>query len=210
MKNKEMEEKNRKRVELAKNFSLKLKDKLSSSGMSQSNFFEEVYKLIDPNADYIDIFDHGTRAKKNLSRNSEVSALYLFFYENKYEKFSVINEHCRNAAYELYVEISTRISSTKLPEGLGCDSAALDSVYSLFNSWRIICKQHGVNGIVFLDHSKVFFNEIIRPFTTKWHNNLPSSGLNSDFRSELLEVQKSTEVYIAKLLIDFKSYPQTS
>lgn len=42
----------------------------------------------------------------------------------------------RNAAWELYVELATRISTQPLPAGLGGDSKALASHFSLFLSTR--------------------------------------------------------------------------
>jgi len=49
----------------------------------------------------------------------------------------------RNTAWELYVELATRISTQPLPADQGVDRQALASLYSLFQTTREIMKRHG-------------------------------------------------------------------
>ena len=51
--------------------------------------------------------------------------------------------HDKDAAWELYVEMLTRIVTQPLPYNVGDDRTALDSVYALFPITREILRTHG-------------------------------------------------------------------
>ena len=96
----------------------------------------------------------------------------------------------RNAAWELYVELATRISTQPLPSGLGADAKALVSLYSLFQTTRDIMKRHGPGAIHFTRIGIAVLNRVLRPFLTRWHGvinaeNKPSSATQDEFRKQL-------------------------
>jgi hypothetical protein len=80
----------------------------------------------------------------------------------------------RKCAWELYVELVTRVSVQRLSADQGSMREALSSLYSLFASARNILRQagpdvakagvHSVGGIAIR-----VLNEGLRPFLSKWH-----------------------------------------
>lgn len=100
----------------------------------------------------------------------------------------------KDAAWELYIELLTRISTQRLEPEHGDEKTALDSIYSLFGLTRSIIKNHGRDCIEFTKIAIVVLNQIIRPFTAKWHK-LSLEGAFQDgtkclqFRVELANLQ---------------------
>lgn len=117
-----------------------------------------------------------------------------------------IGQPDRDAAWDLYVELVTRITTQPLPERDGVEKAALDSVYALFPLTRETIKTHGRHCREFSRLAIVILNQKIRPFTAKWHR-LSEEGAFSDaesckaFRSELQTLQELLRSY-TKLLAD--------
>ncbi|MGZ4864973.1 MAG: hypothetical protein ACXV7G_11005 [Halobacteriota archaeon] len=87
------------------------------------------------------------------------------------------DEREREAAWEMYVELATRIAVVELKpdEGLLCE--ALDSFYSLFQTTREILKKYspsvarpkGKDAISFGHIAVAVLNQVIRPVLAKWH-----------------------------------------
>jgi hypothetical protein len=75
----------------------------------------------------------------------------------------------RDAAWELYIEMLTRITTQPLPREHGDEATALQSVYALFGLTRDIIKRHGRDCQKFTMLAVVVLNQIVRPFTAKWH-----------------------------------------
>ncbi len=112
----------------------------------------------------------------------------------------------RAAAWELYIELLTRIATQPLPAKHGDEAAALQSVYSLFPLSREIIKRHGRDCAEFAKIAIVVLNQIIRPFTAKWHRAaqrgaFDDSNQRQAFRSELAKLQEKLRVY-ARMLAD--------
>lgn len=110
------------------------------------------------------------------------------------------------AAWEMYVELITRVTTQKLLEDDGDEKTALDSIYSLFGVTRDILKRHGINGQSFAKITIIVLNQIIRPFTAKWHrinikNGFKEKSICKDFRKEL-ELLRGELVKYSKLLAD--------
>lgn len=82
----------------------------------------------------------------------------------------------RNAAWELYVELVTRIAVQSLSTETGTMREALNSLYSLFGSTREILRKSGP--AVGASHDSVggiaiaVLNNGLRPFLSKWHPQL--------------------------------------
>lgn len=126
----------------------------------------------------------------------------------------------RKAAWELYVELITRVSIVELEEDEGISREALTSLYSLFPTTREILKKYGPSlalpkgkhNISLGYVSTLILNQVIRPLLVEWHpmfesyeNKIESkkSGFeheqnwqfNASFRSDLKKVQESLKEY---------------
>lgn len=103
-------------------------------------------------------------------------------------------EKDREAAWELYVEMLTRIVTQPLPAEHGDEKTALESVYALFGITREILRRKGRECIQFSKIAVLVLNQIVRPFTAKWHR-LSLAGAFEDenrrreFREELAALQ---------------------
>lgn len=112
----------------------------------------------------------------------------------------------KKAAWEMYVELLTRITTQPLSLEDGDEDTALKSIYNLFTITREILKKYGAGSITFAKIAIIILNQIIRPFTSKWHK-LSLNGAFSDknicieFRKELEELREKLMVY-ARLLSD--------
>jgi hypothetical protein len=87
------------------------------------------------------------------------------------------NDAERQAAWELYIELITRIAVVPLPAGQGLLSEALSSLYSLFATTRDILRRHGPSiaepkrdaqpNFGYL--AVAMLNIAIRPLLARWH-----------------------------------------
>lgn len=104
------------------------------------------------------------------------------------------NEKDKQCAWELYVELLTSIATQPLEKNHGDELAALKNIYSLFQTTRDILKTDGRQCKEFTKISIVVLNQVVRPFTAKWHKYTISCELSSElrqeFRLELIELQK--------------------
>ena len=120
-----------------------------------------------------------------------------------------ITNVARKAAWELYVEMLTRIVTQPLPSEDGDDQTALDSVYSLFPTTREILRRYGPQAVEFSKIAVPVLNQQVRPFTAKWHR-LSRQGAFDDearrreFRAELRDLQAKLRGY-NRMLADVAS-----
>ena len=101
----------------------------------------------------------------------------------------------RDAAWELYIEMLTRIVTQPLPAESGDEKTALDSIHALFALTREILRRHGRGTIQFTKVAIPVLNQIVRPFTAKWHKQSLAGAFDDDdkrqeFRRELASLQK--------------------
>jgi len=126
----------------------------------------------------------------------------LPFLEAEWE----VQEKDKDAAWELYVELLTRIATQPLPTERGDEQTALESIHTLFSLTRSTIKNHGRDCINFTKIAVVVLNQIVRPFTAKWHR-LSVAGAFKDtekcqeFRKELEALQVNLRQY-TKMLAD--------
>lgn len=116
----------------------------------------------------------------------------------------VFNAADEKAAWEMYVELLTRIATQPLEDNTGNEQAALESIYSLFSITRGILKDNGRSCIQFTKIAIIVLNQVIRPFTTKWHilsmqNAFDSPVQCQAFRSELKDLQNELQKYTSML-----------
>lgn len=108
------------------------------------------------------------------------------------------------AAWELYIELLTRITTQKLDDNHGDEKTALTSIFSIFAITRDVMKNNGRHCIEFTKIAIVVLNQVVRPFTAKWHG-LSVNGAFDDpgqckqFRSELVEIQRVLRIYTRML-----------
>jgi len=86
----------------------------------------------------------------------------------------------------------------------GDDQATLTSIYNIFPLTRGIIKSHGRDSVEFNKIAIIVLNQIIRPFTAKWHrlsveNSFGDENSCLQFRSELSELQEKIRVYTRML-----------
>lgn len=115
----------------------------------------------------------------------------------------------KNAAWELYIEMLTRIATQYLEPEEGDEATALESIHKLFELTRNIIKTYGRECFEFTKIAIVVLNQIIRPFTAKWHRELISGSFADAeecklFRTDLEVLQKELRKY-TKMLADMAS-----
>lgn len=80
-----------------------------------------------------------------------------------------LTDRNKEAAWAMYVQMLTRITTQPLPDEDGDEQTALDSVYSLFATTRDILTECGREAPEFSKLAVLILNQKIRPFTAKWH-----------------------------------------
>lgn len=128
----------------------------------------------------------------------------------------VPDEVQQKAAWELYVELTTRIAVQPLNPDEGMLREALSSLYSLFGATREILRRAGPSvakgqnsfGPMAID----VLNKGLRPFLVKWHpallayeqkkpNDIDARdyqnnwALSAEFRKELTQIQEQMVIY---------------
>lgn len=112
----------------------------------------------------------------------------------------------KDAAWDLYVEMITRTTTQAFVKEEGNAKAALDSIYSIFGLTRSLLKEHGRDCRGFAKVSIPILNQMIRPFTSKWHQYSLDGTLEypenyESFMLELRSLQKDLGKYV-NLLAD--------
>ena len=110
----------------------------------------------------------------------------------------------KDAAWELYIEMLTRIVTQPLPSEAGDEKTALDSVYALFAITREILRRHGRGTIEFSKFAIPVLNQVVRPFTAKWHKESLAGAFKQqdkrkEFREELEILQSELRNYNSML-----------
>jgi hypothetical protein len=112
----------------------------------------------------------------------------------------------RAAAWELYIELLTRITTQDLAPDDGDEQTALASIHSLFPISRETIKRHGRFATEFTKIAIVVLNQLVRPFTAKWHRLSLQKAFEdparcAEFRQELATLQSKLRIY-TKMLSD--------
>jgi hypothetical protein len=114
------------------------------------------------------------------------------------------NDGDKNASWELYVELITRVSTQYMMPEHGDEETALKSVSRLFELTRETIKRNGRHCGEFTKIAVTILNQIVRPFTTKWHRLSIDGAFAHDvqralFRVELEELQSTLRAYTRML-----------
>ena len=110
----------------------------------------------------------------------------------------------RKAAWDLYIELLTRIATQPLPEDDGDEASALDSVHQLFGLTRDALRRHGPGCLEFAKIAVLMLNQVLRPFTAHWHREALAGGFHDSarrarFRRDLAQVQERLRTYTRML-----------
>jgi len=108
------------------------------------------------------------------------------------------------AAWELYIELLTRITTQQLQVEHGDEQTALTSIHSIFGITRDVMKNNGRHCIEFTKIAVVVLNQVVRPFTGKWHGLSVKGAFDdpekcSEFRMELEQLQTVLRIYTQML-----------
>jgi len=100
-----------------------------------------------------------------------------------------------------------QITTQPLADDSGDEESALTSIYSLFGITREILKTKGRKASNFSKVAIVVLNQIVRPFTAKWHKKMLEKAFENEpdcieFRKELKDLQCDLVKY-SKILADF-------
>ena len=115
-----------------------------------------------------------------------------------------MKEDDKDAAWAMYVQLITRITTQTLNPEDGDEKTALDSVYSLFKTTRDILTEKGRKAQNFSKIAVAILNQVVRPFTAKWHKLSLNDAFNNpeqclQFRQELQALQLELRDYSAML-----------
>lgn len=110
----------------------------------------------------------------------------------------------RAAAWELYVELLTRITTQYLPPEDGDEKTTLDSIHAIFPLTREILRRQGSGCGEFAKLAIPVLNQIIRPFSARWHRFSLTGAFQSadrvrEFRAELAALQPRLRNYTKAL-----------
>ena len=119
-----------------------------------------------------------------------------------------VTEAEARAAWELYVEFSTRVAAHPLAPGAGSVREALDSVYTLFGTTREVLREagpeagHGPDSLGPL--AIRVLNEGLRPFLVKWHTETRATDTlaadrRAEFDGELETMRLELKQYVGEL-----------
>lgn len=110
----------------------------------------------------------------------------------------------RAAAWELYVELLTRVATQHLAPDDGEEEAALASLHALFPTTREILRRHGSGCGEFAKLAIPVLNQVVRPFASRWHRLSQAGGLQDPnrsraFRLDLADLQSQLRSYTRAL-----------
>lgn len=89
------------------------------------------------------------------------------------------NDAQKKAAHLLWVELTTRITTQRLPFRSGDEEAAVDSVVAIFRKARELMAQNP-GATDFVEITAQMLNKVIRPCTARWHEWLTADARERD------------------------------
>ena len=112
----------------------------------------------------------------------------------------------QKAAWDLYVEMETRIITQPLSPNHGDEKKALDSVFSLFQTTREILHEQGPNCVEFAKIAIEILNQKVRPFTDEWHPRSIAGAFTdpaacAEFRADHKSLQEILRAYTCTLAV---------
>lgn len=125
-----------------------------------------------------------------------------------------VTEADSKAAWELYVELVTRVATQPLEDEEGVEATALQSIADLFGCARELMRRSGPGAAAFSAFALALLNYRLRPFTAPWHKRafegrLGDPAISGRFRDELRSLQKDLRV-AADALAEIAQAPRLS
>lgn len=168
--------------------------------LNQRKFSDDYYRNeANLDANESDLAAHYDRFKKVIGatdiRSLERIKAYHSYFFNKFRADGKYTYADKQAAWDMFVELDSRIATQLLKEG---DlETALASLASLFAFHRQTAHTHGFNCRQYYQLVSETLEQALRPFTAKWHSQLlalkESSKLEKSCRAELKNVQAKLE-----------------
>jgi len=117
------------------------------------------------------------KERKTMAKFTSVKVSLKLPYIGGLEGTWVPDERERDAAWEMYVELITRISVAELKPDEGLLREALSSLYTLFETTRTILRKYGPSiaqpkgedDLSFGYLAVAILNVVLRPVLAKWH-----------------------------------------
>lgn len=151
----------------------------------------------------------GARALRPKAHLSEIKIVVPQFSELTF----IVDDQARIVAWQLLIEITTRVSVQPLAPQEGLARDVLNSLYGVVATTREALKRHRPSlrpssGRTVESLAIMMINHELRPFLTKWHTRLQQYETNQaktfgeawpddgDFRAELGSVQANMITYI--------------
>lgn len=133
-------------------------------------------------------------------QKNQLSKEILDYFENLANREWSPTEKDQQAAWDLFTEMSSRISTQPLHYRSGDEETALTSVYNLFQITRDTIKKNGPECNHFSTFALHLINDHFRPLTARWHKKKVDGQLQHDddrrdFRKELRDIQSVTSDY---------------
>lgn len=106
------------------------------------------------------------------------------------------NQNEKMAAWHLFIELATRITTQPLSDDYGIEEAALKSLYDFFLKSRQVLVEQGRLAEGFSLTTVYVLNHLLRPFLSKWHRKhevhkcFESAIECENFRADLKNLQK--------------------
>ncbi|QDT98035.1 hypothetical protein [Gimesia aquarii] len=112
----------------------------------------------------------------------------------------------RDAAWELYIELLTRVTTQHVLPEHNEEKTALTSIYKLFGLTRETLKNQGRQCNEFTKIAIPVLNQVVRPFTSKWYRKsldgaFEDEVISQEFHVELADIQIQLRKY-TKMLAD--------
>lgn len=173
--------------------------------INKKDFFDRYLdEITEGQASYDEKQNHYDRALKlindGVKGKPEQFYAYKRYYKECYKSEGRYSLGDRDASWALSVELKTRIATIQLPEDKGQDRAALNSLYSLFQSDRKFRRQYGPDIAQYEKLVDECFTNNLRPFMTYWHKALiEGEAKGVEFRQDLVPIQEQLNSLLNKL-----------
>ena len=119
-------------------------------------------------------------------------------------ELEALTDRNKDAAWAMYIEMLTRITTQPLPDQDGDEKTALDNVYLLFETTREVLKKYGRESPEFSKLAVLILNQKVRRFTATWHRKSLAGAFDDPnacaaFRDELKDLRVILQGYMQAL-----------
>lgn len=115
-----------------------------------------------------------------------------------------------DAAWELHVQLATRVTTMQYTRSYNSEVGALTSIYSIFELTRKILHDNGYGCFEFSKLALVMLNDILREFCSYWHSANMEHGLEThktEFENSIVKLQSKLRVVDEICVAMCKGFP---